>query len=60
VMERLQGVLETLFRAPKTMNPEELAERVEVLESRVETNRVALAQHESDSARHLGSDTNDR
>lgn len=54
MMDKLKGALERLFAVPTTMDPEEMAERVESLETKVETNRIALAQHESDSTRHLG------
>ena len=41
-----------LLRGP-TMPPEEIEERVEVLESKVRANKIAIERHESNQEVHL-------
>lgn len=52
-MQRLGDMLATIFGAPHTMKPEEAEERIEVLESKVESNKAALERHASDQEVHV-------
>lgn len=45
-MKHLGRLLDILLGNPSTMTPEELEERVESLEIKVEANKAALQKHE--------------
>ncbi len=55
-VQRVQRVLATLFASPQTMDPDELEDRVEILEQRVEANVIALERHEADLTAHTPSE----
>lgn len=51
-MKELRRVIDALTRTPAPMGPEEQDERIRVLESKVEANRIALDEHMEDQRAH--------
>lgn len=52
-MQRIGDMLATIFGTPRAMTPQEIEDRMETLESKVESNRVALEQHATDQEVHV-------
>lgn len=48
----LGEMLAWLFGIPKTMDPDELEDRVDVLEAKVKSNQIALQEHTVDPGAH--------
>jgi len=53
-MEYIRNMFGGWLGVPTVMDPEELEDRVHMLEAKVETNRIAIEKHEADSQRHTG------
>lgn len=50
MMERMGRIWAGLF-GPPAMDPDEVEERIEILEAKVEANKIALIQHEQERHR---------